>query len=364
MIHNRRKQWLLKCVYVVAGLMVCALTSAAQKPATQRPDVQSKSASPRNAAPSTEVRYVARWDIQPSGATDNLNSVYFTDINTGWAVGKNNTILKTSDGGKTWKRVLEREEGGNEFSSVAFTNGNEGWVEGNTILLHSSDGGETWRPASPLPDLKNLGDGTAVGTTRLQMGQPGTSQHIYKSEDGGTSWTDSNHSAKLTRNDFETIFALDLQHIWVVGDYGRYALTTDGGATWKEPQMPVKSELRKAYFVSAALGWILPSNHNGGPLSTKDGGLTWASQYAGAGQNRPLRDIHFVNEHDGFLLVGSNRPDVVYRTSDGGVKWQTIGQLPEGRTAMSFPAVDNGWVVGPTGYIVHYHFVPVAPPGK
>ena len=47
------------------------------------------------------------------------------------------------------------------------------------------------------------------------------------------------------------------------------------------------------------------------------------------------------------------------RTADGGVRWQTIGRLPEGRAAMSFPAVDNGWVVGPAGYIVHYHLVPV-----
>jgi hypothetical protein len=26
-------------------------------------------------------------------------------------------------------------------------------------------------------------------------------------------------------------------------------------------------------------------------------------------------------------------------------------------TALSFPAADEGWVVGPKGYIVHYHKV-------
>ena len=302
------------------------------------------------------VRYEARWDPQTSGVTDRLNSVYFLDVNTGWAAGNNNTILKTVAGGKTWSRVLEREEGGNNFSSIFFTNAKEGWAQTSNILLHSSDGGETWRPASPLPDRKHLGEGGAVGSIRLQTGQFSTSDRIYRSEDGGTNWTDI---SKMPRNDFEPIFVLDPQHIWVAGDYGRYALSADGGATWQEPAMPVKCKLRKIYFVSAKIGWILPSDHNGGPLATTDGGLTWASQYAGAGQNRPLRDIHFVNERDGFLLVGSNRPDVVYRTSDGGAKWATIGQLPEGRTAMSFPAVDEGWVVGPSGYVIHYHLVPV-----
>jgi photosystem II stability/assembly factor-like uncharacterized protein len=307
------------------------------------------------------VRYEARWDPQNSGVTDQLNSVYFIDVNTGWAAGKNNTILRTVDGGKTWTRALEREEGGNEFSSIYFASAREGWASSDNILLHSSDGGDSWRPASPLPDRKHLGEGWAVGTMRLETGQFGTSDRIYKSEDGGTTWTDI---SKLPRNDFRTIFVLDAKHIWVAGDYGRYGFTTDGGATWQTPELPVKSRLRKVYFVSPKTGWMLPTDHNGGPLASTDGGLTWASQYAGAGQNRPLRDVHFVDERNGFLLVGSNRPDVVYRTSDGGARWMTIGQLPEGRTAMSFPALDNGWVVGPNGYIVHYHLVPVPAAGK
>lgn len=308
--------------------------------------------------PSTasRVRYEARWDVQKSNVTDQLNSVYFVDIKTGWAVGRNNTILKTTDGGQTWNRILEREDGGNEFYSVYFTDEREGWAQTGDILLHTSDGGETWRPASPLPDRKHLGEGAAVGAVRFQMGQMGTSDHVYVSEDGGTTWT---AGSKLPRNDFEHIFVADPQHMWVVGDYGRYAFTVDGGATWQEPKMPANAKLRQVYFVSPVLGWILPSDHNGGPLATKDGGNTWASQYAGAERNRPLRDVHFVNAREGFLLVGSNRDDVVYRTADGGVRWQTIGRLPAGRAAMSFPAVDNGWVVGPDGYIVHYHLVPV-----
>jgi photosystem II stability/assembly factor-like uncharacterized protein len=320
---------------------------------------QSRGAAPSPAA-AAAVRYEARWDPQTSGVTDQLNSVYFVDVDTGWAAGKNNTILKTVDGGKTWSRALEREEGGNDFSSILFTNAKEGWVQGH-VLLHSSDGGETWRPASPLPGRKSLGDGSAVGTIRLQTGMFSTSDRLFKSEDGGTTWTDS---SKLPRNSFRAIFALDPQHVWMVGDYGLYALTTDGGATWQEPPMPVKCRLTQVYFVSPKIGWILPVDHNGGPLSTTDGGLTWASQYAGAGQNRPLRDIHFVDERSGFLLVGSNGPDVVYRTSDGGAKWATIGQLPAGRSALSFPALDNGWVVGPGGYIVHYHLVSVPAAAK
>jgi hypothetical protein len=119
-------------------------------------------------------------------------------------------------------------------------------------------------------------------------------------------------------------------------------------ARWDLQNSGVKDKLNSVYFTDVNTGWAAGANNT----------------YAGAGPNRPLRDIHFVNERDGFLLVGSNRPDVVYRTTDGGTRWATIGQLPEARTAMSFPAVDNGWVVGPEGYVVHYHLVPVPTAGK
>ena len=327
--------------------------------AAQSPGVAGAAAAFQPAHASATEKYEARWDVQNSGVTDQLNSVYFIDVNTGWAAGTHNTILKTTDGGKTWNRLLERIEGGNAFSSIYFTNGKEGWASSDKILLHSSDGGETWRPASPLPEGKSLGTGGAFGGIRVQTGLFGTSDRFYRSGDGGTTWTTS--VSKLPRNDFEAFFVLDEQHMWGAGDNGRYALTADGGRTWQEPTIPVKTKLTKVYFVSPKIGWILPTDHNGGPLASTDGGLTWTSQYTGADRNTPLRDIHFVNERDGFLLVGgSNRSDIVYRTSDGGTRWTTIGQLPERRTAMSFPAVDNGWVVGPTGYVVHYHLVPMS----
>ena len=39
------------------------------------------------------------WGAQISGCSNNLYSVYFTDNQTGWAVGGYGTILKTTNGG-------------------------------------------------------------------------------------------------------------------------------------------------------------------------------------------------------------------------------------------------------------------------
>jgi len=44
------------------------------------------------------------WNSQTSGTTDWLLSVHFTDNNTGWAVGSGGTILKTTNGSVTFIR--------------------------------------------------------------------------------------------------------------------------------------------------------------------------------------------------------------------------------------------------------------------
>src|SRR5712691_11962104 len=77
----------------------------------------------------TEPRMIARWDVQPTGVIDDLTAVYFVNDNLGFASGKNNTIIRTTDGGKSWKRLLERREGGPQYDQLIFINEKEGWLK-------------------------------------------------------------------------------------------------------------------------------------------------------------------------------------------------------------------------------------------
>jgi photosystem II stability/assembly factor-like uncharacterized protein len=88
------------------------------------------------------------WIEQVSGTTINLNSVYFTDIDTGYIVGGiygisgalNAIILKTSDGGVTW----EAQASGTNYplSSVCFTDINTGYAVGsNGTIIKTTTGG-------------------------------------------------------------------------------------------------------------------------------------------------------------------------------------------------------------------------------
>ena len=143
--------------------LVCALGCGAQQPKT-----------------------VYRWDPQKSGVDDDLLGVCFVDRQTGFAVGKANTMIKTTDGGNTWNRLMERRDG-TDFRSVAFSSPADGWVAGGP-LLHTADGGESWQPAVPLPDGGGFGGGALLGSARLQMKVHNLGVGVFRSDDGGRSW--------------------------------------------------------------------------------------------------------------------------------------------------------------------------------
>ena len=88
------------------------------------------------------------WVALPSGTASDLTSVYFPDQNTGYAVGWNSTILKTNDGGLSWTQLSGGTEG--YFHSVFFTDSNTGYVVGGRnslpgpIILKTNNGGSNW----------------------------------------------------------------------------------------------------------------------------------------------------------------------------------------------------------------------------
>ena len=82
---------------------------------------------------------------QSGNTTRNLNSVYFTDNQTGWTVGWDGTILKTTNGGENW---VSQSIGAGMLSSVYFTDNQTGWVTMNATILTTTNGGESWNSQS------------------------------------------------------------------------------------------------------------------------------------------------------------------------------------------------------------------------
>jgi photosystem II stability/assembly factor-like uncharacterized protein len=71
-----------------------------------------------------------------------LNSVGFADELTGWVAGAKGSILRTTDGGKTWKK----QDGGikNDLGRIAVVDQHMVWILGDEIILNTNNGGDTW----------------------------------------------------------------------------------------------------------------------------------------------------------------------------------------------------------------------------
>jgi len=88
----------------------------------------------------------AQWVQQNSGTTYNLESVFFTDDNTGYCTGFNpntymGTIFKTTNGGNTWDSLLISM--GAPYV-VFFTDASTGYVGSYGSVLKTTDAGSTW----------------------------------------------------------------------------------------------------------------------------------------------------------------------------------------------------------------------------
>src|SRR6266550_3085957 len=99
--------------------------------------------------------FASPWTRQPSGTMAWLHSVYFLDRNQGWVAGSNGTLLTTTDGGATWKKLSTLTK--DTLLDVYFADKQVGWLiasrdilklktnEPASYLLKTEDGGVTWR---------------------------------------------------------------------------------------------------------------------------------------------------------------------------------------------------------------------------
>src|SRR5437764_5578211 len=106
-------------------------------------------------APCSLLTVVASpWTRQPSGTMAWLHSVYFLDRNQGWVAGSNGTLLTTTDGGTTWKKLSTLTK--DTLQDVYFADQEVGWLIATCDILKL----KTNEPA-PYP-LKTEHGGTTL----------------------------------------------------------------------------------------------------------------------------------------------------------------------------------------------------------
>ncbi len=246
---------------------------------------------------------------QQSGTTNRLQAVSPVSSRVVWASGVAGTWVKTTDGGQTW-----------QVGSVA--------------------GAETLQ----FRDVQGVSENIAY----LLSAGTGTDSRIYKTEDGGKSW--SLEFQNQDPNAFYDCFAFWTPKRGLTTSdsvSGRFpAIRTMNGKTWTDigDRLPAAQPGEASFAASGTCVATEGKRHawiaTGGAakariLATRDGGDTWEAYDTPIVQGTPSSGVFTVAFRDarhgilgaGELAAPAAFANTVARSQDGGRTWQ-LGSRP------------------------------------
>lgn len=141
------------------------------------------------------------------------------------------TILRSTDGARTWVRATEIEAG--LLTSVRFA-GSMGLASGPAgAVVRTEDNGRTWARVRTPTDLNLFDVAVTESGHAWAVGEQGVA---LRSEDGGRTWT----GAVFGRQPLYATALLDDRRGWAVGAAGTILATEDGGRTFVSQGIPAR----------------------------------------------------------------------------------------------------------------------------
>lgn len=280
--------------------------------------------------------------------------------------GGSGVVFRSLDG-TSWRQV--RIPAGASLRAVDFYGARWGWAAGSSgRVLRTTDGGASWRAARRIGkgivilDIEALGRRSAVAVvTQIRNGS--TRGGIARTTDAGRSWRLSRWTGEES---LEAISSAGKRSLVVAGtQWGRQLratalLSTDGGRTWKRMlRRSCDWEVRDLAFTDAQHGYLLASSSadwtgytSWGTVifRTADGGHTWATTDLGQASTLGLTSLAFADAKRGWA-VG----DRVLVTTNGGASWSDAGvgvpyagtsYVPEPTLLGVAESRGNVWAVG------------------
>jgi photosystem II stability/assembly factor-like uncharacterized protein len=295
------------------------------------------------------------------------NRIFVAALGHPYGPNKERGIYRSTDGGQTFTAVLQKDEntGGNDVDidpsnpNIVYANmweqrqgpwENAAWQGNGGGLFKSADGGNTW---------KQLSNGLPANTNQVNLAispsnsnrlyasvasnGPPPSVGIYRSDDGGESWTrittDTRPAGRIGGGDLPVPIPHPTNPDILIMASTVTWKSVDGGRTWA----PFKGAPGGEDYQN---GWINPTNpeivylvSDQGAVVSLNGGETWSSWY-----NQPNAMLYHVTADNAFpyrLCSGQQESGSACVASRG--NWGAISDrdwLPVGVDEYGYAAPD------------------------
>ncbi|MEU3368997.1 WD40/YVTN/BNR-like repeat-containing protein [Streptomyces sp. NPDC006711] len=276
------------------------------------------------------------WQMKDTASDARFRGLAAVSRSTAWVAGTKGTVLRTLDGGRTWKNVSPPGAAGLEFRDV------EAFDARRAVVL-------------------------AIGE--------GEASRVYRTEDGGDTWSESFRNTD-PKAFYDCLTFFDPRHGLAMSDPvdGKYRIlsTADGGRSWKvlpSQGMPAAEPGEAGFAASGqclvASGpkdvWLATGGGaTGRVLHSGDRGLTWTAAEAGIDAGDPARGVFglaFRDRTHGIAVGGDYRagqpsPRAAAVTGDGGRHWDPAATPVAGyRSGVAWlpHTRASALAVGPTG---------------
>ena len=247
-----------------------------------------------------DTRHIHRILIDPS----NSNTVYVGAIGSPWGTHPERGVFKTTDGGKSWRKVLfTNEQSGiadmvmdpvnpNKIIAAMWEHKRDPWFfksggSGSGIYM-TYDGGENWKKLDdsnglPKGELGRIGLAIAKNKPEIMYALVESKKNaLYKSEDGGENWKKINDKSDIGNRPFyySEIYVDPQNENRVFSIFTYVNVSEDGGKNFSElmPAYGVDNGVHPdhhAWWIHPEDGSFMMDGNDGGLNITRDGGKTW-----------------------------------------------------------------------------------------
>ncbi len=162
--------------------------------------------------------------------------------------------------------------------------------------------------------------GFAVTTTNSSV-----QAYILKTTNGGDNWNIVHTYVPPSVNSgFMRIMFADSNVGFASTSYVEFFKTTNGGINWINISEPPWA-LNDMYVLNKdTIFGVSSSGFGGGVFRSTNGGLSWQTIWTSGSSGNPGK-IHMYDKNLGFSCIGSPFDNVFYRTTNGGLNWSNLG---------------------------------------